>query len=144
MDEKVTEFGKLCRSYRSLKGLTMAQFAKGIGKHQSDITKIEHGEIPISIDYIKNSIDAYGIKDKNKQLEFLQCYFNCSERLEIQLGELGPLRKEWLAALCILGDVIDKNPEGWDDLLDWHRIFYTRLKGLKPKFTTLGDSGKSI
>jgi transcriptional regulator with XRE-family HTH domain len=144
MDEKVTEFGKLCRSYRSLKGLTMAQFSKGIGKHQSDITKIEHGEIPISIDYIRASIEAYGIEDKNKQLEFLQCYFNCSERLEIQLGELGSLRKEWLAALCILGDVNDKNPEGWDNLLEWLNSFFTRLKALKPKFISLGDSVKSI
>jgi len=144
MAKKVTEFGKLCRTYRTINGFTMTDLAKKIGKNQSEITKIEQGEISISIDFVIKSIEAYGIKDKNKQLEFLKCYFYSSERFEVHLEKLGPLMKEWLAALCILGNVGDKNPEGWDELLDWFNGFYTRLKGLKPKFTTLSDPGVSI
>jgi hypothetical protein len=72
-------------------------------------------------------------------MEFLLSSLNNSQRIEIQLNELGPLRKEWLAALCILGDIDKNNPEGWDMLIKWTEEFLNKLKGLKPRHTTLSS-----
>jgi hypothetical protein len=77
-------------------------------------------------------------------MEFLLSSLNSSHKIEIPLNELGPVRKEWLAALIILGSVSDKNPQGWETLIDWTEGFLQRLKTLKPKHTDLGYVSQPI
>jgi len=138
MGNKASEFGRLCRSYRAKLGMNMIQAAEKIGVKQSTITKIEHGEQPASFEFIKKSIEVYQIRDKKDKMEFLLSYLNSAKRFEIPLDQLGLFRKEWLAALCTLGDVDKKDPEGWDDLLQWLDGFIKKL--CKPKYVTIGDS----
>ena len=135
MGNKASEFGKLCKSYRAKLGLNMTQAAERIGVKQSSITKIEQGEQPASFEFIKKSIDLYQIKDRKDKMEFLLSYLNSARRFEIPLDQLGPYRKEWLAALCILGDVVNENPEGWDDLFQWLDGFREKLR--KPDCVTV-------
>jgi len=138
MGNKTTEFGKLCRAYRAGLGLTINDVVPKIGKNQSTITKIENGEMVASFDFIKKSIDIYKIIKKEEQFEFLLSYLKCGQKFEIPLNLLGSIRKEWLAALCILGDVKKDNPNGWDGLLQWADEFVKKLHEKKPKNNLLG------
>jgi len=139
MGNKTTEFGRLCRAYRAGLGLTINDVVPKIGKNQSTITKIENGEIAASLDFIKKSIDVYKIINKKEQFEFLLSYLKCGQKLEIPLNLLGSIRKEWLAALCILCDVKKDNPKGWNELLQWMDEFIKKLHEIKPKHTTFGE-----
>jgi len=134
MGNKTTEFGKLCRSYRAILGLDMVQTAEKIGVNQSTVTKIEQGEQPASFEFIKKSIEVYQIKDRKEKMEFLLTYLKSAKRFAIPLDQLGPSRKEWLAALFTLGDVVNENPEGWNDLLQWLDGFRKKLR--KPDCVT--------
>jgi len=134
MGNKTIKFGRLCRAYRAKLGINMTQAAEKIGVKQSTVTKIEQGEQPVSIEFIKKSIEVYQIRDWEEKMEFLLSYLNSAKRFEILLDQLGPFRKEWLAALCILGEVDIYNPEGWDYLLQWHDGFRNKLH--KPDFVT--------
>jgi transcriptional regulator with XRE-family HTH domain len=137
MNKTTTEFGIKCRVYREKLKLNMTQLAEKTGIKQSTITKIEQGSLSPTFDFIKKSISAYEIKDKTEQMDFLLSSLNNSEKIEIPLNELGPIRKEWLAALCILGDVQKYNPEGWDMLIDWTEELLNKLKDLKPTHSVL-------
>jgi len=139
MGNKATKFGKLCRAYRAKMGLTMSQIAEKTKKKQSTITKIEQGNYPLSFGYIKASIDAYGIKNKVDQMEFLLSCLNSTDRFEIPIKEIGFLRKEWLAALLIYGNVKMQNPEGWSELICWMKDFSTKLGNKEPPYLTIGD-----
>jgi transcriptional regulator with XRE-family HTH domain len=141
MNEKTTEFGKLCRVYRSRLGLSIKDVVPKVGYKQSTITKIENGEMAASFDFIKKSIDIYKIIKKEEQFEFLLSYLKCGKKFEIPLNQLGTIRKEWLTALCILGDVKEGNPEGWNELLQWVDEFVKKLHEKKPKHTILGVDG---
>jgi transcriptional regulator with XRE-family HTH domain len=134
MSEKPSEFGRLCRSYRAKLGLNMTQAAEKIVVKQSTITKIEQGEQPASFEFIKKSIEVYEIRDWKEKMVFLLSYLNSAKRLQIPLDQLGPFRKEWLAALCILGEIDIYNPEGWEDLLQWLDGFRKKLH--KPDYVT--------
>jgi transcriptional regulator with XRE-family HTH domain len=144
MNKKTTNFGIKCRVYRDHARLSMTQLSKKTGIGQSTITKIEQGELSPSFDFIKKSIAAYGIKDRAEQMSFLLSSLNTSKKIDILLNELGPIRKEWLAALCILGDLDKNSPEGWGTLIDWTERFLKRLKGLKPQHTVLGRESQPI
>jgi len=134
MGKKTSEFGCLCRQYRVALKINMSQAAKKIGVNQSDITKIEQGEQSPSFDFIKKSIDVYQITDKKKQMEFFISNLNSSKNIEIPLNGFGPKRKEWLAALCILGEVGTHNPTGWKDLLEWIVVLASELQEKNPKY----------
>ena len=137
MDKKTTEFGKKCRAKRAELGLAIKDVVPTVGKKQSTITKIENGEMAASLDFIKKSIDVYKITKKEKQFEFLLSYLKYGKKFEIPLDQLGSIRKEWLAALCILGDVKKDNPKDWDELLQWIDKAVKELRQLKPNFVTL-------
>jgi transcriptional regulator with XRE-family HTH domain len=137
--EKISDFGKLCRSYRAKHGMVMKDLSEIAGINQSAITKIEQGKSPISFDYIKKTIKAYDIKDKRQQMDFLLSALNSTERLEIPLDQFGPLRKEWLAALFTLGDVKENRPEGWNELLSWANGFITKLEEIRSDFNKMLD-----
>jgi len=139
MDKKTTEFGKKCRAKRSELGLTIKDVVPTVGKKQSTITKIENGEMAASLDYIKKSIDVYKITKKEEQFEFLLSYLKCGKKFEIPLDKLGFIRKECLAALCVLGDVMNNNPKDWDELLQWVDEFVNKLHKIKPKHVTFGE-----
>jgi transcriptional regulator with XRE-family HTH domain len=128
MGNKTSEFGKLCRSYRAKLGLNMTQAAEKIEVKQSTITKIERREQPASFEFIKKSIEIYQIRDWKEEMKFLLTYLKSAKWFEIPLDQLGHFRKEWLAALCILGEVDMHNPEGWDDLLQWLDGFRNKLR----------------
>jgi transcriptional regulator with XRE-family HTH domain len=132
MAKKLTEFGKLCRSYRAMKGMNMTDIVKKTEKPQSAISRIEQGEAQASLEYIRMSIDAYEIKEKAKQKEFLLSYLNSTEKFEIPLKELGPIMKEMLAAFCILGEISEEKPSGWNDLIDWAADFAREQKKRNP------------
>jgi transcriptional regulator with XRE-family HTH domain len=144
MNKTLTEFGKLCRSRRALLGINMIQAAKMIGVKQSTITKIEQGEQPVSFEFIRKSIVAYQIKDINSKMEFLLSYLDSGKRIEIPLKELGPLRKEWVAALLILGDIKKHDPDGWDDLINWNINFLQKIKKETPSYKSLIDEDTPI
>jgi transcriptional regulator with XRE-family HTH domain len=139
MGNNATEFGRLCRVYRASLGLNMIQAAEKIGTKQTIITKIELGKLSASFEFIKKSIDTYQIRDWEKKVEFLLSYLKSAKKFEIQLDQLGPSRKEWLSALCILGEVDKKNPEGWNDLLQWLDEFREKL--CKPEYVTVDNNG---
>ena len=139
MGNKTTEFGKLCRAYRARLGLTINDVVPKIGKNQSTITKIENGEMAASLDFIKKSIYVYKIINKEKQFEFLLSYLKCEKKFEIPLDQLGSIREEWLAALCVLGDVTIDNPKGWDELLQWVDEFVKKLHKIKPTYVKFGE-----
>jgi transcriptional regulator with XRE-family HTH domain len=139
MSDKITEFGRLCRTYRASLGMNMANIANITEKTQSTITKIEQGKIPVSLEFIKKSIKAYKIEEIPKQMEFLLFYLNSSEAIEIPLAGLSSRRKEWLTALLILGDINLLHPKGWDELMNWINSFSIKLNELKPGSVTLGD-----
>jgi transcriptional regulator with XRE-family HTH domain len=140
MSKDVTDFGKLCRSYRSRLGLNMTQLSKKIGIKQSTITKIEQGNYPVPFRYIKKSIDIYGIREKSEKMKFLLSCFESIDRFVVPISELGALRREWLSAIFIFGDVKEKNPNGWDDLISWIKDFSYKLEKQKPEFNTLVKS----
>jgi transcriptional regulator with XRE-family HTH domain len=139
MGNKPTEFGRLCRAYRANLGLNMIQTGEKIGKKQAAITKIELGKLPASFEFIKKSIEVYQIIDRKEKMKFLLSYLKSAKRFEIQIDQLGPSRKEWLAALCILGEVDKYHPEGWDDLLQWFDEFRKELS--KPRYVTVDNGG---
>jgi hypothetical protein len=58
--------------------------------------------------------------------------------------ELGPIRKELLAAFCILGEISEGNPTNWDGLIEWAFDFAEKLKKLKPPYTTLCEQVKLV
>jgi transcriptional regulator with XRE-family HTH domain len=70
MSNKPTEFGKLCRNYRTNKGLTMIQAAELTGKSQATLTNYETGKESPSFGFIKTSMDVYGIKKRTEQMQF--------------------------------------------------------------------------
>jgi transcriptional regulator with XRE-family HTH domain len=140
MSKLTTEFGKLCRSYRAKLGMNMTQFAEKTGKKQSIISKIEQGKYPVSLEYIKKSISIYGIRENSEKMEFLLSCFRSIDRFEIPIKELGALRKEWLTAIFIFGNVKKFNPDGWDDLITWNKDFLSKLEKQKPEVITLGKS----
>jgi hypothetical protein len=72
-------------------------------------------------------------------MEFLLSSLNSSKKIDIPLNKLGPIRKKWLAAFCILGDVYTNNPEGWNELLKWLKDFTSELEKIKPSFVVLGE-----
>jgi transcriptional regulator with XRE-family HTH domain len=113
----------------------MTQAAGKLGVNQSTIIKIEQDGQYAPFGFIRKSIEAYKIEDKGKQMEFFLSSLNSSEKMEIPLKEMNPLRKECQAALFTLGDVKKDNPGGWDSLLSWIDNLRARLK--KPKFTIL-------
>jgi transcriptional regulator with XRE-family HTH domain len=137
MKKKTTDFGKKSRAYRAGLGLNMTQAARETGIKQPTISKIEKGELSPSLDFIKKSITAYEIKERTEQMGFLLSSLNSSQEIVIPLKELGPVRKEWLAALCIFGDLDKNNPKGWDTLIDWTKGLLKRLKDLKPNYNNL-------
>jgi transcriptional regulator with XRE-family HTH domain len=139
MDNKATEFGRLCRSYRANLGLNMIQAAEKIGKKQATITKIELGKLPASFEFIKKSIAAYQIRDRRERMKFFLTYLKSAKWFEIPLDQLGPSRKEWLAALCILGEVDMHNRDGWDYLLQWLDEFREKLH--MPSWGAVDNSG---
>jgi transcriptional regulator with XRE-family HTH domain len=139
MGNNVTEFGKLCRKYRINKGLNMTLAAERIGKSQATLTNYETGKASPSFEFIKTSMEVYGITDRAEQMRFLLAALNSSEKIEIPLSPLGRIRKECLAALYTLGNVEDRNPNGWEKLLPWINDFVIRLKKLSPEFYTLGQ-----
>jgi transcriptional regulator with XRE-family HTH domain len=139
MGNNVTEFGKLCRNYRINKGLNMTRAAELTGKSQATLTNYETGKESPSFDFIETSMKVYGITDSMKQMQFLLAALNSSEKIEIPLNPLGPIRKEWLAALCTLGNVKYFNPKGWKELLAWLDELVKRLNKRKPEFHTLGE-----
>jgi transcriptional regulator with XRE-family HTH domain len=127
MDNETVKFDNLCKSYRAKLGFNMTQAAKMIGVKQSTVSKIEQGEQPASFEYIKKSIEAYQIKDENEKIEFFLAYIKSAKKLEIPVNQLGPLRKEWLAALCVIEDVEKNTSEGYYDLLGWMRKFEKKV-----------------
>jgi transcriptional regulator with XRE-family HTH domain len=142
MGNTTSEFGRLCRTYRAKLGLNMTQAAEKIVVKQSTITKIEQGEQPASFEFIRKSIDVYQIRDGKEKMKFLLTYLKSAKKLEILLDQLGSYRKEWLAALCILGEVDFNKPEGWDDLLEWFDEF--RKKLYIPDCVTVGVDPKPL
>jgi transcriptional regulator with XRE-family HTH domain len=137
MSEKTTDFGVECKNYRNKFRWNTTQLAKKIGISQSTVSRIEQGEQPPSFDLIKKCIATYEIKDKNEQMRFLLSCLNSSEKIDVPLNELGSVRKEWLAALLILGNVQEKNPKGWDALISWTEDFLDKLKSSVPPYTGL-------
>ena len=139
MENKTTDFGKLCRSYRARLGLFMADISDKTGVPQSTITKIEQGSQKPSFDYLWKSMDAYGITGTKERLEFFLSCLNSSDSIEIPLAGFGPKRKEWLAALCIFGEVAMQDPNGWKELISWVNKLSRDIKKLAPRFTTFTD-----
>jgi transcriptional regulator with XRE-family HTH domain len=139
MSNNTVKFGKLCRAYRAKLGLNMIQAAEKIGVTQSTITKIEQGEQPASFEFIEKSIAVYQIRERKEEMEFLLSYLSSAKKLEIPVDRLGPVRKEWLAALCTLGNINLKDPEGWGDLLQWMSEFEKKLQSYKPDSVYLDD-----
>ena len=131
---KTTEFGRLCRSYRAKLGRPIKDFIKVLGLKQSTISKIEQGELSPSLEYIKKSMEAYGITDKSEKMKFLLANLNSSEKIEIPLKDLGPMRKEWLAALCIFGEVFTRDTRGWDELINWLNNFSLKANKERPPY----------
>ena len=139
MSKKLTEFGRLCRSYRAKLGLNMIQTVEKLGIAQPTLTKIEQGELPLSYEVFIKSIVAYQIKDRTEQMSFLLSYFDSSKRTEIPLEIFGSLRKELLAALCTFGDVKKNSREELDELKEWVTKFLAKLNNIEePSYTILG------
>ena len=134
MSKKTTEFGLLCRQYRISLKINMIQAATELEVNQSDISKIENGEQQPSFDYIKKSIELYKIKEKEKQFEFFLSSLKCSRKIDIPLNILGPIRKEWLAAIFTYGDVNTENSKGWNELLEYIKSLIIKLENKNPKF----------
>jgi transcriptional regulator with XRE-family HTH domain len=133
----VTEFGKLCRNYRTNKGLNMTRAAELTGKSQATLTNYETGKEAPTFEFIKTSMEVYGITNRAEQMRFLLAALNSSGKIEMPLIPLGRIRKEWLAALYTLGNVKEFDPTGWEELLTWLDNFVIRLKKRKPLFHTL-------
>jgi transcriptional regulator with XRE-family HTH domain len=144
MNKRTTEFGNLCRSYSAKLGLNMADIAKKFEKTQSTITKIEQGNLPVPYEFITKSMNLYEIEDKSEKMKFLLSYLNSSEKFEIPITQLGSLRKECLAALLIYGDVKERNPTGWGELLKCVSEFSDILNSKNPGFNTLSKEDKPL
>jgi transcriptional regulator with XRE-family HTH domain len=108
MNNKITNFGTLCRTYRAAMRLTMTEVAIKIGTSQGTISRIENGEIIPPFEYIKKSMEVYKIESKEKQTEFFLSYLESFEKIEIPLKEMNPLLKECLATICAYKDVIKR------------------------------------
>jgi hypothetical protein len=67
-----------------------------------------------------------------------------SEKIEISLSQFGPFTKEYLAALCILGDLKAETPEGWDEFIKWLEDFAIKLKEREPRWVRTSISERSI
>jgi len=50
------------------------------------------------------------------------------------LNILGPIRKEWLAAIFTYGDVNTENSKGWNELLEYIKSLIIKLENKNPKF----------
>ena len=61
MSEISVEVGKKIRSFRKMRGLTLAQLAQIIHKGQSTVSKYETGDIPIDIETLYDISDALHI-----------------------------------------------------------------------------------
>ena len=127
MDNKATEFGRLCRSYRAKLGLNMIQAAEKIGKKQATITKIELGKMPASFEFIKKSIAVYQIRDWKEKKEFFLTYLKGAKRFEVQLDQFGYSRRELLAGLCTQAEAEEHHPENWEDFLQLVSQFRKKL-----------------
>jgi transcriptional regulator with XRE-family HTH domain len=144
MGNKPTEFGKLCRNCRTNKGLNMIRAAELTGKSQATLTNYETGKESPSFGFIKTSMDVYGIKEQTEQMRFLFAALKNSEKIEIPLSKFGPLAKEYLAALCILGDLKANTPKGWDEFIKWLEDFAIKLKKTKPKWSNTSLPERSV
>jgi hypothetical protein len=117
-----------------------ARFHKQIKTPQSALTNYETSKGNLSLDFIKVSMEVYGIENRKEQMEFLLAALNSSKAIGVPLDQLGALRKTCLAALFTFGEVEKNNPEGWDELIQWFDDFVAKLKKAKPKFTIMGQA----
>jgi transcriptional regulator with XRE-family HTH domain len=120
--------------------MNMTETARLTNVSQPTLTNYETGKESPPLQFLRASMEAYKIQDRKKRMQFLLSALESSEKIEIPLKGLGPLRREWLAAFCVLYDIDQFNPTGWDDLCEWLDDFITKVKTDKPTFVT--GSGK--
>jgi hypothetical protein len=77
-------------------------------------------------------------------MQFLFTAFESLEKIAISFKQLGPLGREWLAALVILYTIDHYDSKGWNELEEWLTGFVQKLKNTKPKFIIMGDPDHPI
>jgi transcriptional regulator with XRE-family HTH domain len=99
--EKITAFGKQCRTLRIDKGWTMAEVADRVGYKQNYIAQVENGKFNPSKEFLSKSAELYGLTGTEK-VKFFANALLASRRIEIKLGDIAIIPKEDFAKLLAI------------------------------------------
>jgi transcriptional regulator with XRE-family HTH domain len=93
MEKTHTQFGTLCRKYRSEKDMNMTDAAEKLRKSQPYLSGIESGKISPTITFVKDCIKVYELTDLN-QFEFLTQALRESKEIKKLSNEVSIIPKE--------------------------------------------------
>ena len=91
--EKLTDFGRFLRQFRTDKGLTGKEFAKKVNKGQSYISGIENGKTPLTYNFIMDYMNAFASTEEEK-FNFLLRALHNTDKITIPLHDSRIVPKE--------------------------------------------------
>jgi len=116
MNEKVTDFGILCRKLRTGKRWSMTEVANMLGYSQNSITQIEQGKTNPSSKFIEECLKVYEISGIERA-NFIALALSCSNKLTLNMDKVTIIPKEDLAKIMA---VLSYNlEEPYPDTPDW-------------------------